>query len=276
MAFRYSIIITLLLVMTCFAQGEEAQMSTELYTDQEKQYMIDLARATLSCYLRDGSKPRIDESSLPDKLKEKRGCFVTLNHRRRGLRGCIGYILPVSRLIDNIRDRALDAALHDPRFNPVTYQELDDILIEISILTVPEERKFASAQELLDTLEPMRHGVVLKTPYGSSTYLPQVWEQLPDKELFLDSLCAKHGAPRDIWRKTDSISVSLYEAIVFHEEVPGRIIVGNNGATVGADGATIVGKVEWGAQDMQPQKLEPGTEIEALTILGNDSDVVFE
>ncbi len=265
-----------ILATTQFVQGEDTPMNAEQYSDQEKQYLIDLARSSLYCYLHDKSMPKIDESSLPERFKEKRGCFVTLNAKSQGLRGCIGYILPVNRLIDNVRDRAVDAAIHDPRFRPVTFNELENIKIEISILTVPKELQVDSAEELLDALEPMRHGVVLQTPYGSSTYLPQVWEQLPDKELFLSSLCAKHGAPRDAWRQTSRITVSVYEAIVFHEDTYGRIIVPNSGAVVADGGATIIGKVLWGSQDMTPETVQQGTELNPLTILNPASDIIIK
>jgi hypothetical protein len=90
----------------------------------------------------------------------------------------------------------------------------------------------------------MKDGVIIETRYGSSTYLPQVWEQLPDKEVFLSELCRKHGAPADTWKKDyKNIKVFTYQAVVFGEEIYGRIVVGKNGAVVGKGGAVLFGSV---------------------------------
>jgi len=273
-----------IIAMCCFifitiavnGKGEELVMSDDPYTDMEKQYLINLARATLYCYLNDKSIPLVNSSLLPQKLKEKRGCFVTLNKKGKGLRGCIGYILPVENLYEGVINRAVAAAVQDPRFPPVTYDELKDIKIEISILTVPKELKFNSADELLAQLKPLRDGVVLKTPYGSSTYLPQVWQQLPDKEMFLSSLCAKHGAPYNAWRNVADISVSIYQAIVFHEQEYGRKVVGNKGAVAAKQGATILGSAVWEKQDIEKKTVPAGTPIDPLTVLSPDSHIVAQ
>ena len=151
---------------------------------------------------------------------------------------------------------------------------MKDIKIEISILTVPKELTFSSPDELLDRLKPLRDGVVLKTPYGSSTYLPQVWEQLPNKETFLSSLCAKHGAPYNAWRNVENISVSTYQAIVFHEDEYGRKVVGNKGAVADKQGATIVGSAVWTKQDIEKKTVPAGTPIDPLTVLSPDSHII--
>ena len=122
-------------------------------------------------------------------------------------------------LYQNVMNRAVTAATRDPRFPKVTLDELKNIKIEISVLTEPKQLNFSSPDDLLSKLQPLIHGVILQTPYGSSTYLPQVWEQLPDKQEFLSRLCQKHGAPYHLW-KTDhkKIKISTYQAIVFGEE----------------------------------------------------------
>jgi AMMECR1 domain-containing protein len=105
---------------------------------------------------------------------------------------------------------------------PVAYDELKDIRIEISVLTEPKEISFTSAQGLLDKLRPFEHGVILHTPYGSSTYLPQVWQQLPAKEDFLSQLCLKHGAPEDYWvAHPENLRVEVYRAEHFQEAAYG-------------------------------------------------------
>jgi AmmeMemoRadiSam system protein A len=127
-------------------------------------------------------------------------------------------------------DRAISAAVHDPRFPKVNYEELKDIKIEISILTAPEKILFHSPDDLLAKLRPKIDGVILKTKYGSSTFLPQVWDQIPDKEQFLSYLCRKQGAPGMIWKSNyQDIEVLIYQAIVFGEETYGGIGKAENG-----------------------------------------------
>ena len=132
------------------------------------------------------------------------------------LRGCIGHILPQEELYKCVMDNAINAAANDPRFQPVTEDELDDIDIEISVLTVPEKLDFSSGEDLKNKLKPMVDGVVLKRGFFQATYLPQVWEQLPAKELFLTNLCQKGGMSADCWNET-STEVYTYQAFVFAE-----------------------------------------------------------
>jgi len=268
-------IITGLVLASCTKGGEPVHNDSP-YTARQQAYLLNLARATLISYLKNKSKPEVDVSALPDELKVKRGCFVTLTKRGYGLRGCIGYILPVEPLYEGIINRAIAAATQDPRFPRVSLKELDDIQIEISILTLPEEITFSSPEELLDKLEPGRDGVVLKTPYGSSTYLPQVWEQLPDKELFLSSLCAKHGAPQNTWKQSGTISVSTYQAIVFHEPEFGRKGTGTLGGIAGPHGAAIIGSANWQKGEITEKTVQPGEEIEPLTICTPNSDIALK
>jgi AmmeMemoRadiSam system protein A len=124
-----------------------------------------------------------------------------------------------SPLYKNIISRAKAAATEDSRFSPVTAADLKDINIEISILTEPKDLKFSDPQDLLNKIIPFEDGVILYTLYGASTYLPQVWEQLPDKEEFLSNLCEKHGAPGNYWRDSyKNLRVQIYKAVHFKEE----------------------------------------------------------
>jgi len=256
------------------ANGEDQQMVQEKYTAQEELFLLNLARATLYCYLTDRSIPNIDKTLIPEKLKEKRGCFVTLTKRNSGLRGCIGYLIPVETIYDGVINRAIAAAVSDPRFPAVKYDELKDIRLEISILTLPKKLEISSSQDLLNKLRPLKDGVIIETPYGSSTFLPQVWEQLPAKEDFLSHLCSKHGAPANIWKDVSKISVSTYEAIVFEDKVYGKIVTANKGAIAGAGGAEIIGKVSINNPVLKPITVSQGTKIEPLTILSPESDII--
>jgi AmmeMemoRadiSam system protein A len=121
-------------------------------------------------------------------LKEDRGCFVTL-HKYGQLRGCIGTIEPVCLLAECVEENARNAAFKDPRFPRLSAEELPDIDIEISVLSVPERLDFKDGNDLKRQLRPNVNGVILSHGMRRSTFLPQVWEQLPDKELFLEQLC---------------------------------------------------------------------------------------
>ncbi|RMF54982.1 AmmeMemoRadiSam system protein B [Candidatus Woesearchaeota archaeon] len=188
----------------------------EPLTKDEQEFLLKLARDTLNYYYGLGEKPVIDESELSPNLKKIQGCFTTLN-KNYNLRGCIGHILPQEELYKCVMDNVISAAVNDRRFLPVRADELDDIKIEISVLSVPEPLEFSSGEDLKNKLRPLVDGVVLRNGMRQSTYLPQVWEQLPDKELFLTSLCKKGGMREDCWKDT-STKVSTYQAFVFEEE----------------------------------------------------------
>ena len=157
----------------------------------------------------------MDAGEVPEKLKEKRACFVTLTIEG-DLRGCIGHILPQEALYKAVIDNARSAALHDPRFRPVGPSELARIHVEISVLTVPAPLKFRSPEELLAKLRPHVDGVVLQVGRGQATYLPQVWEQLPEKESFMSHLAEKAGLAADAWR-SPAATVLVYQVEAFEE-----------------------------------------------------------
>lgn len=184
-------------------------------TPEEKEFLLKLARETIETYLATGGRPKVDKSQVSDKLKQKMGCFVTLE-KNGMLRGCIGHILPQEELYKCVMDNAINAAVNDPRFNPVSTDELKDITIEISALSVPTRLTFSSPEDLKNKLIPNVHGVILKRGFRQSTYLPQVWEQLPDKESFLTQLCIKGGMNPYCW-KDSSTEVYVYRAHVFSE-----------------------------------------------------------
>lgn len=191
--------------------------SSDVVIEAEKQFLLTSAREVLTMYLTDGRTIDPAESeTLSERLTDKKGCFVTLEKQDSGLRGCIGYILPEAALYTSIFENVINAAVHDPRFDPVTLAELDDITISISVLTVPVELAFTSAEDLLQKLVPGRDGVVLKTNYGKATFLPLVWDQLPATEDFLAHLCTKQGAPEEEWQK-EGVTVLTYRAIEFSE-----------------------------------------------------------
>jgi len=181
---------------------------------EEKEFLLQLARKTLESHY-NGTEIRVNEEGLPKELLEKKGCFVTLN-KNSELRGCIGHIIPQEELYKCVIDNSLNAALNDVRFTPLEKEELENIDIEISVLTEPEQLEYNTTEELLERLVPMKDGVILTTLRDQSTYLPQVWEQLPDQKMFLEQLCLKQGSEQNCWQEK-STKVSTYQAQVFEE-----------------------------------------------------------
>jgi len=195
---------------------EELTKKEKELSNEEKDFLLNLARKTLDGYYKTGKKININEEHLTENLLNVQGCFVTLVKNGR-LRGCIGHILPQEELYKCVIDNAISAAIYDTRFNPVTKDELKDIEIDVSVLSVPEKLPFESGEELKSKLRPLIDGVVLKQGFYQSTYLPQVWEQLPGKEQFLSSLCNKAGMDSNCWKDTKT-EVFTYQADVFEEE----------------------------------------------------------
>jgi len=178
----------------------------EQYTKEEKKQLLQTARIAIEKYLATGEtyQPEFDNK----KFQEKRGVFVTLK-KAGNLRGCVGYIEPIKSLVEAVSDNAISAAFYDDRFLPITGAELDDIEIEISVLTIPVE----------DTLENIindKSGVILKCKNNSATYLPQVWQDINNKEEFFSSLCLKAGLAPNCYQDSETKLLS-YRAIVFGE-----------------------------------------------------------
>lgn len=191
--------------------GQEGPM---ILGPDEKRQLLGLAREALTRAV-GASPPPSPPEDLPAKLLEPRGCFVTLDKHHQ-LRGCIGHIFPKEPLALAIIHNAASAALHDSRFPPVTLDELADIEIEVSILTVPAPLRFTSPDQLLQQLRPNVDGVVLDLGIGRATYLPQVWEQLPQPARFMEKLAQKAGGSAEAWRGPDA-SVQIYQVVAFSE-----------------------------------------------------------
>ncbi len=186
-----------------------------MFTNQEKQYLLALARQAIGYYLDTGKILEEKEGGvLSERLKEKLACFVTLTMGGQ-LRGCIGHILPIQGLYKDVIENAVSAAFEDPRFNPVALDELGKIKIEISVLTVPAPFEFSTPEQLLKKLRPKIDGVILKRGRQQATFLPQVWEELSNPKEFLGHLCLKAGLEAECWR--GNLEVETYQAEAFGE-----------------------------------------------------------
>ncbi len=144
------------------------------------------------------------------------GVFVTI-YKQGALRGCIGSLTSKEPVREGIRRQAVNSALYDHRFNPVREEELADLQIEVSVLSVPEELNYTDADELVELLRPGIDGVIIASPAGkSATFLPQVWKQLPEPVAFLKHLCRKAGLADNFWKK-GQLSVKTYTVQCFEE-----------------------------------------------------------
>jgi AmmeMemoRadiSam system protein A len=180
----------------------------------DKSFLVQFARSVIQEALDKGKKIPTPDSVSPA-VHEKRGCFVSL-HQQGNLRGCIGTIEPEQDLLSGVEENAVNAAFRDPRFSPLHAKELSSIAIEVSVLTVPERLRFKDGEDLKSQLKPGVHGVILSKGWQRATFLPQVWDQLPDKEIFLKHLCQKAGMGPTCWEDPD-IQVEIYEAEYFSE-----------------------------------------------------------
>jgi len=194
---------------------EEGMTKKGDLTETQGKYLLREARKTIAERL-SGKTETLDETqNLAAIFNEKRGTFVTLTSHGN-LRGCIGHIIPQESLIEGIRENAINAAFRDPRFSPLTQNEWKDVHIEISILTEPEPLSYTDGKDLLRKLRPGVDGVIIKKGFHQSTFLPQVWEQLPDKRAFLNHLCLKAGLDGNAWERGD-LEVSTYQVQAFEE-----------------------------------------------------------
>lgn len=178
--------------------------------DEKKKTILKLARNTIESYVKDGVSHKFNTED--EELKQQNGAFVTL-HKNGALRGCIGLIESDSPLYETIMDMSIQAARSDPRFPPVEKEELNEIDIEVSILTKP--RKAGS----IDEVEPGKHGVIVKKGFASGVFLPQVAAETGwSKEEFMENLCeGKAGLHKDAY-KDPAASIYVFEAEVFGEK----------------------------------------------------------
>ena len=184
-------------------------------TSEERAILLKLARQAMESAVRGTNLEPLDLQSLPERLRQHGATFVTLT-REGELRGCIGALEPQTALAEDVREHAIAAAQQDFRFPPVQFTELPKINIEISRLTVAQDLDYESSQDLLNRIRPQVDGVIISDGWHRATFLPQVWDKLPDPETFLSHLCLKMGASPDLWRRK-KLRVQVYQVEEFHE-----------------------------------------------------------
>ncbi len=183
-----------------------------MYTPQQRDQLLQLAHDSIDWGLLHGKALPVNEKDYETDLRQQRACFVTL-HKEQQLRGCIGSLEAHQSLVKDVSDNAFAAAFRDPRFNPLSRDEKSLISLSISVLTPASAMKFSSEQDLLDQIEAGKDGLILQEGARRGTFLPSVWEQLPDKKQFLQHLKLKAGLSNNYW--SDSIEVSRYRTEAF-------------------------------------------------------------
>ena len=175
----------------------------------EKVFLLKLVRSTITQYLENGKLPEVKPDSK--KLYEKFGVFVTL-HKNGKLRGCIGYVEGVDSLFKAVKTMAYSAAFRDPRFPPVVAKELDDIDIEISVLS--PLKKIKNVNEIIVG----EHGLIIQQGLSRGLLLPQVATEWGwDRTKFLEQTCQKAGLPEDAWQQKHT-DIYIFSAEIFSEQ----------------------------------------------------------
>ena len=194
-------------------------------TLDEGVYLVKLARRSIMAEF-DNSNVSIDDAS--EKSNKLCGVFVTLNRMRvesKELRGCIGYPFPIKPLVEAVRDVAKLAAFEDPRFPRVVKDEMNDIVIEVSVLTPPEPVKVEDSKEYPERVKVGVDGLIVKRGYRSGLLLPQVATEWGwDSEELLFQCCLKAGLQPDAWLLKDT-EVSKFQAIIFGEKTPNGEVI---------------------------------------------------
>jgi AmmeMemoRadiSam system protein A len=167
-------------------------------TPDDAQLLLDVARLSIQHGIETGAPLRVDPAAYPESLRPLRASFVTL--RLEGeLRGCIGELEARRPLVESVAETAFKSAFRDPRFSPLREAEGTDLEVEISVLGPLEPMSVESEDHLLRQLRPGVDGLVLREGSAGSTYLPSVWESLPEPRDFVNELKRKAGLAATHW-----------------------------------------------------------------------------
>ncbi len=188
--------------------------SASSFSREEQQELLQLARASIQMGINRGHALNVDINIYPADLRQQLACFVTLQ-KHGALRGCIGHLQAVQPLVKDVADNAYAAAFCDPRFPAVSESEISILEIHISVLSQSQPMVFSSEQDLMRQIRPGVDGLILESGYNRGTFLPSVWETLPDVTSFLRHLKLKAGLSADYW--SDEIRVSRYTTDSFSD-----------------------------------------------------------
>lgn len=183
-----------------------------MYSPAHRQQLLQLAEQSISSGLEHGRPLSVNVDEFDLELQQQRASFVTL-HEAGQLRGCIGSLEAHRALVEDVAENAYAAAFRDPRFGPLRKSEFELLQISISVLSPSTSIQFESEQDLIAQMRPGEDGLILREGFHKGTFLPSVWEQLPEADQFLQHLKIKAGLNPDYW--SDSIQVSRYQTESF-------------------------------------------------------------
>jgi uncharacterized protein len=187
-----------------------------MLSSEDKKFLLQIAREAIQQAVDGHPVHSIDHHGLSPDLLENGASFVTLTIHG-DLRGCIGALEAYQPLVDDVQEHAVAAAMDDYRFPQLQSHELPKVHIEISHLTPSVRLEYADPEDLLSKLKPGVDGVILRDGRNRATFLPQVWEKVPEKQAFLGQLCQKMGAASDTWRRKH-LDVYTYNVEEFQEK----------------------------------------------------------
>ncbi len=194
---------------------------------EQGKFLVKLARKAISSVLQSGEFPSVS-GDVDEVLKEKRGVFVTLHEQvgeEKILRGCIGIPYPVKPLVEATVESAINSAFRDPRFPPVEADELDKLMVEVSVLTPPQLVEVSDPKEYPSQIVISRDGLIVESDWQRGLLLPQVAvEHGFNATTFLEQTCLKAGLPKDAWRR-GKVKVYVFRAQIFSETEPNGEVV---------------------------------------------------
>lgn len=180
--------------------------------DEARVQLITVAWDSIRHGLAHGAPLRPDRAAFPTVLRAHRAAFVTLHHFH-SLRGCVGHLDPCMPLVLDVAENAFAAAFRDPRFSGLEPWEFHGLTLEVSVLSIPEPMHFRDETDLLRQLRPGVDGLILSEGAARGTFLPAVWEALPEPRQFLTELKRKAGLPPDWWSR--SLRAARYQTEAF-------------------------------------------------------------
>ena len=182
---------------------------------EDRRYLLELAREAITRATHRQESPPVDLNAVSGEVRRDGASFVTLT-KRGELRGCIGSLEPRRLLAEDVRENAVSAAFRDPRFPPVSAEELDDLHVEVSVLSAPQRLPYDGPDDLVAKLRPGVDGVVIESGWNRATFLPQVWDKIPDPHQFLEHLCRKAFLSTNAYHKP-GLDVYVYQVEKFEE-----------------------------------------------------------
>jgi AmmeMemoRadiSam system protein A len=177
--------------------------------------LLELARQAVARAAHGQEPSPVDLNALSDELRRDGASFVTLT-KRGELRGCIGSLEARRPLALDVQENGANAATKDPRFPAVRPDELDALAVEVSVLSVPQPLQYDGPEDLVAKLRPGVDGVVIERGWNRATFLPQVWEKIPDPHDFLRHLCVKAYLPGDSYTRP-GLDVYTYQVLKIEE-----------------------------------------------------------